>query len=163
MAPVTSAWAALVVSQLRLLPRHRHFLSFGSGGQTPPPVPRHQQESTSRDNFQRNSYVLDPVISRPSGLYHCPMPSEDERTAVFQCGDFDKSALCRLASKPRGGNSCFCETAPIVACGSFNWTIQTSFYDGVEWMLRSPWIDDAIRSKEINLLLLTSETATLIY
>lgn len=92
-----------------------------------------------------------------------PMPLKNERAAVFKYGNFDEPALCRLASKLRGGCSCFCDKEQIPACGSFNWTIRVSFHDGVEWVLRSPRSGGAIRSKETNLVLLASEAATLKY
>ena len=129
-----------------------------------------QCRSTARRHIDSNSYDSSKYLSTPiawsrAGFWPTPlpMPSEDERATVFQCGDFDESALCRLASKLRGGYSCFCDTAQIPACGSFNWTIQISFDDGVQWVLRSPRTDGAIRSKETNLLLLANEAATLKY
>ena len=91
------------------------------------------------------------------------MPSKYERAAVFQYADFNALALCRLVSKLRGGQCCFCDTSQVTACGSFNWTILISFHDGVEWVLRSPRDDGAIKSDETNLSLLASEAATLMY
>ena len=91
------------------------------------------------------------------------MISKHERAAVFQYADFNVLALCRLVSKLRGGQYCFCDTSQVPSCGSFNWTILISFHDGVEWVLRSPRDDGVIQSDEINLLLLASEAATLMY
>ena len=87
----------------------------------------------------------------------------DKGATVFQYGKFDVASLCRLASKLRGGCSCLCDEAQSPACGSFNWTVQISFHDGVEWILRSPRNDGAIQSKETNSSLLASEAATLKY
>jgi len=72
-------------------------------------------------------------------------------------------ALCRLVSKLRGGQCCFCDTPQVPACGSFDWTILISFRDGVEWVLRSPRDDDAIKSDETNLLLLASEAKLVLH
>ncbi len=91
------------------------------------------------------------------------MLSKYERATVFQYADFNVPALCRLVSKLRKGQCCFCDTSQVPACGSFNWTILVSFRDGVEWVLRSPRDDGAIKSDETNLLLLASEAATLMY
>ncbi|MCJ1231354.1 hypothetical protein MMC12_008031 [Toensbergia leucococca] len=86
-----------------------------------------------------------------------------EKASVFKYATFNTLALCQLASKMRGGRSCICDTCQIPACGSFNWTILISFVDRVEWVLRSPRDDGAIKSNETNLLLLASEAATLKY
>ncbi len=91
------------------------------------------------------------------------MLSECERATVFQYADFNEPALYRLVSKLRGGQCYFCDTSQVPAYGSFNWTILIRFRDGVEWVLRSPRDDGAIKSDETNLLLLASEAATLIY
>ncbi len=76
------------------------------------------------------------------------MPSQCERATAFQYAEFNAPALCRLVSNLRGGQRCSCDTSQVPACGSFDWTILISFYDGVEWVLRS---------------LLASEAATLMY
>lgn len=86
-----------------------------------------------------------------------------ETPSIFKYSSFSVSALCRLVSKLRGGQICFCDTSQVPACGSFNWTIIVSFLDGVEWVLRSPRDDGAIKSDETNFLLLASEAATLKY
>jgi len=91
------------------------------------------------------------------------MPSIHERASIFKYAEFNKLALCRLVSKLRGGQSCFCDTSQTPASGSFNWTILISFIDGVEWVLRSPRNDGGIKSDETNLILLASEAATLKY
>jgi len=91
------------------------------------------------------------------------MPSKCERVSIFQYADFNAPALCRFVSKLRGGQHCFCDTSQVPAYSSFNWTILVSFRNGVEWVLRSPRDDGAIKSDETNLLLLASEAATLIY
>ncbi len=91
------------------------------------------------------------------------MPSRCERATAFQYAEFNAPALYRLVSSLRGGQRCFCDTSQIPACGSFNWTILISFHDGVEWVLRSPRDDGAIKSDETNLSLLASEAATLMY
>lgn len=91
------------------------------------------------------------------------MLSKYERATVFQYADFNVLALCRLASKLRGGQHCLCDTSQVPACGSCNWTILISFHDGVEWVLRSPLNYGAINSDETNLLLLASEAAALMY
>jgi len=91
------------------------------------------------------------------------MPSICEQANIFKYADFSTAALCRLVSKLRGGQTCFCDISQVPACGSFNWTILVSFIDGVEWVLRSPRNDGAIESDETNLLLLASEAATLKY
>ncbi len=72
-------------------------------------------------------------------------------------------ALCRLASKLRGGQDCSCDTSQTPAEGSFNWAMFLSFDDGIEWVLCSPRDDAAFRSDGIDLLLLASEAATLMY
>lgn len=86
-----------------------------------------------------------------------------EALSIFRYADFSVLGLRHLASKLRGGQPCFCDTSQIPACGSFNWTILISFLDGVEWVLRSPRDDGAIRCDKTNLLLLASEAATLKY
>ena len=91
------------------------------------------------------------------------MLSKYERATVFHYADFNVPALCRLVSKLRGGQCCFYDTSQVPAYGSFNWTILISFRDGVEWVLRSPRDDGAIKLDETNLLLLASEAATLMY
>ena len=91
------------------------------------------------------------------------MLSKYERASVFQYAEFNAPALCRLVSKLRGGQCCFCDTSQVPACGSFKWTILISFGDGVEWVLRSPRGDGAMKSEETNHLLLASEAATLMY
>ncbi len=91
------------------------------------------------------------------------MQSKYERATVFQYAYFNASALCRLVSKLRGGQCCFCDTSQVPACGSFNWTILISFHDRVEGVLCSPRDDSAIKSNETNLLLLASEAGTLMY
>ena len=91
------------------------------------------------------------------------MPSTPKTEHIFKYADFNVSALCRLANKLRGGNTCICDTSQVPACGSFNWTILLLFNDGVEWILRSPRKDGAIMSDETNLSLLASEAATLKY
>ncbi len=91
------------------------------------------------------------------------MPSKRERASIFQYADFNASALCRLISKLREEQRCFCDTFQVSACDSFNWTILISFRDEMKWVLRFSRDDDAIKSNETNLLLLTSEAATLIY
>ena len=89
--------------------------------------------------------------------------STRKTTRVFKYAKFNLLALCHLASKLRGGQSCICDTSQIPACGSFNWAILVSFVDGIEWVLRSPRDHGAIKSIETNLLLLASEAATLKY
>lgn len=91
------------------------------------------------------------------------MPSQSGRATAFQYAEFNAPALYRLVSSLRGGQRCSCDTSQVPACGSFNWTILISFYDGVEWVLRSPRDDGAIKSDETNLSLLASEAATLLY
>ena len=91
------------------------------------------------------------------------MLSTCETEHIFKYADFNVSALCRLATKLHGGNTCICDTSQVPACGSFNWTILLLFTDGVEWILRSPRNDGAIMSDETNLSLLASEAATLKY
>lgn len=86
-----------------------------------------------------------------------------ETASAFKYANFNVPALCRLASKLRGGQTCICDTSQIPACGSFNWAILVSFIDGVEWVVRSPRDEGAIKSGETNLLLLASEAATLKY
>lgn len=91
------------------------------------------------------------------------MPSTAESVNIFRYAKFEVSALCHLASKLRGGQSCFCDISQVPASGSFNWAILISFNDGVEWVLRSPRTCGAIMREETNLLLLASEAATLKY
>jgi len=86
-----------------------------------------------------------------------------ETVSIFKYANFNVPALCRLVGKLRGGQACICDTSQIPACGSYNWTILVSFPDGVEWVLRSPRDDGAIKSDETNILLLASEAATLKY
>ncbi len=86
-----------------------------------------------------------------------------ETVNIFKYANFNVPALCRLVGKLRGGQACICDTSQLPACGSYNWTILVSFPDGVEWVLRSPRDDGAIRSCETNILLLASEAATLKY
>ena len=86
-----------------------------------------------------------------------------ETLCIFQYANFSVSALCRLASQRHEGRACICDTSQDPDCGSFNWAIFLSFDDGVEWVLRSPRDDGAIRSDETSSLLLASEAATLKY
>ena len=86
-----------------------------------------------------------------------------ERASIFKYAEFNKLALCRLVSKLREGQSCFCDTSQTSASDSFNWTILISFIDGVKWMLRFPRNDGEIKFDETNLILLASEVATLKY
>lgn len=91
------------------------------------------------------------------------MPSICDRPSISKYADFNEVALCHLASKLRGGQSCFYDASQIPASGSFNWTVLISFSDGVEWVLRSPQNDGGIKSDEANLSLLASEASTLMY
>jgi len=102
-------------------------------------------------------------VSLTSQARTTSVPSMYERASIFKYAEFNKLALCRLASKLRGGQSCFCDTSQTPASGSFNWTILISFIDGVKWMLRSSRNDGGIKSDETNLILLASEAATLKY
>lgn len=86
-----------------------------------------------------------------------------KRATIFQYADFDIDALCQLASDLRGGQSCSCDPCQIPKSGSFNWVVNVSFDDGVEWVLRSPRKGDEIVSDDTNLSLLASEAATLKY
>jgi len=43
-----------------------------------------------------------------------------ERASIFKYAEFNKLALCRLVSKLRGGQSCFCDTSQTPASDSFN-------------------------------------------
>lgn len=91
------------------------------------------------------------------------MSSQSERAIAFQYAEFNAPALCRLISNLREEQRCSCDTSQISACDSFNWTILISFYDEMKWVLRFSRDDDAIKSNETNLSLLTSEVATLLY
>ncbi len=86
-----------------------------------------------------------------------------ERASIFKYAEFNKLALCRLMSKLREEQSCFCDTSQISASDSFNWTILISFIDEMKWMLRFSRNDDEIKFDETNLILLASEVATLKY
>jgi hypothetical protein len=83
-----------------------------------------------------------------------------ETVRIFRYAKFDVAALCRLVGKLRGGQDCICDTSQLPACGIYNWTVRVSFSDGVEWVLRSPRGDGAIKCDETNILLLASEAAT---
>ena len=89
------------------------------------------------------------------------MDQEYLRPEIFRYAEFDISALCHLASLLRGGQACYCDPSQSPYSGSFNWAITISFSDQVEWILRSPRSDGAIKSMETNLSLLASEVATL--
>lgn len=91
------------------------------------------------------------------------MYKECKRPEIFLYADFDVPALCRLASRLRGGRLCHCSTSQRPNSGSFSWSITLSFSDNVEWILRAPRHDGAIRSMDTNLILLASEAATLKY
>ena len=86
-----------------------------------------------------------------------------ECASIFKYAEFNKLALCRLMSKLREEQSCFCDTSQISASDSFNWTILISFIDEMKWVLRFSQNDDEIKFNETNLILLTSEVATLKY
>ncbi len=86
-----------------------------------------------------------------------------ETVNIFKYADLDVPALCHLVGKLRGVQACICDTFQFPVCGSYNWTILVLFPDGVEWVLRSPRDDGAIRSDGTNILLLASEAATLKY
>ena len=80
-----------------------------------------------------------------------------ETVSIFKYAKFSVLALCHLVGRLRGGQACICDTSQIPACGSFNWTILVSFLDGVEWVLRSPRDDGAIKSAE------TGESLNMLY
>lgn len=82
---------------------------------------------------------------------------------IFKYANFNVLALCRLMGKLRGEQVCICDTSQLSTCDSYNWTILVLFSNDVEWVLRSLRDDDAIKSNETNILLLTSEVATLKY
>ena len=86
-----------------------------------------------------------------------------DRANIFKYADFDVDALCKLASNLCGGKSCSCNPDQIPKSGSFNWVVDVSFNDGIEWVLRSPRKGDEIVSDDTNLSLLASEAATLKY
>lgn len=88
-----------------------------------------------------------------------------KKLPVFRFADFDVSALCSLATELRNEEQvlCDCDQSQTPLTGSLNWVITISFSDGVEWLLRSPRNDGAIRSLQVNSDLLASEAATLKY
>lgn len=92
----------------------------------------------------------------------CPGVKDD----VFRFATFDVDALCHLASRLRDDLPCTCNLDQSPAKGSFNWVIFLAFEDGVEWVLRSPYIDPNIQTlipEDICAKLLESEVATLKY
>lgn len=106
---------------------------------------------------------FDLVAHQRHRLFVAQSLSMFETISIFKYANFNVLALCRLVSKLREGQVCICDTFQILACDSYNWTILVSFLDDLKWMLRSPRDDDAIRFNETNILLLTSEVATLKY
>lgn len=82
---------------------------------------------------------------------------------IFRYATFDVQALCCLASKLRSGRHCICDENQYPANGSLTWAVFLTFDDGVEWVLRSPRSDGAVKSAETNAFLLASEAATLKY
>lgn len=91
------------------------------------------------------------------------MREEHDDHDIFRYADFNVVALCQLASKLREGHACHCNMDQSPSSGSFSWSIIISFGDAVEWILRSPRKDGAIRSTNTNTTLLASEAATLKY
>ncbi|KAL8796595.1 MAG: hypothetical protein Q9182_007325 [Xanthomendoza sp. 2 TL-2023] len=86
-----------------------------------------------------------------------------DHASIFRYAKFDPLALCHIASRLRGGQSCYCDLTQTPKTGSFNWAVFLLFADGVEWVLRSPRKGDGVVSDDTNLLLLASEAATLKY
>ena len=89
------------------------------------------------------------------------MSSPDGHRNIFRYSRFDVQALCRQASELREKQSCSCDRSQIPMSGSFNWAIYLCFKDGEQWVLRSPRLDDGIKSPKANARLLASEAATL--
>lgn len=99
-----------------------------------------------------------------AGTFSKMVPSDTQRPKIFRYAKFDIGALCRLASRLRGGISCDCDTSQAPMNGSLNWAISIFFVDGVEWILRSPLNEDgAILCLQTNSILLESEAVTMKY
>ncbi|KAJ5436510.1 Aminoglycoside phosphotransferase [Penicillium cf. griseofulvum] len=83
---------------------------------------------------------------------------------LFKYYEFDVGALCQLASKMRREIACSCDLNQRPKRGGFNWTVFILFEDGLQWVLRSPVVQDSPElSNESVSKLLASEAATLKY
>ncbi|ESZ93480.1 RNase H domain containing protein [Sclerotinia borealis F-4128] len=77
--------------------------------------------------------------------------------------DFNLPALLHLAQQIRNVYiPCLCDLSKQPLCGGLNWAITITFVDDVEWMFRSPLMNEFI-SNETVLELLDSEVATMRY
>ncbi|KAJ5185394.1 Aminoglycoside phosphotransferase [Penicillium cf. griseofulvum] len=83
---------------------------------------------------------------------------------LFKYYEFDVGALCQLASKMRREIACSCDLNQRPKRGGFNWTVFILFEDGLQWVLRSPVVQNSPElSNESVSKLLASEAATLKY
>ncbi|KAI5306985.1 hypothetical protein KEM56_005904 [Ascosphaera pollenicola] len=92
-------------------------------------------------------------------------PSAPKRPKIFCHSHFDIQALCRLASNLRDNMPCTCDINQRPQNGAFNWVVFIVFEDGVQWVMRSPYIGGYHAAAPMDFLSksLDSEAATLRY
>lgn len=85
------------------------------------------------------------------------------KPAIFRYADFNLDALLALAEKLRGV-PCKCDVSAPPEFGSLNWVVFVSFDDDIDWVFRSPRIEEPLHlTDETASKMLQSEVTTLKY